>query len=343
MSLKSSNINTQSNFSTEASEDEEVLTAWQKIMKILQRVVESRIFEVFTIFITIQSMFSDDIRIAIAPLLFDVVYNVLVILNILMFIFEIIVSSVGKKDYFLTFYFFTDIIATMTLVFDFGFLFDMIVGITNFSADDATDIYEFAKDGKHLRKGTKAFSLFRIIRLIKLLRIIKLYKHIHKIQGELSEWRDSKKNEASKKKEALLKSHGLQTGEKDQESRVGKRLSDLTTRRVIILVLVMLCSVPFFSVQTYKAENTYYKYGPELLSEVKDDLTSAIFNATFDSYITQHKDNTIPLLCVRVTTAKGFREWNSDTDMNKMRATEKEVIMVDDGAVVAVFSFKYTT
>jgi len=181
MSLKSSQLNTHSNYSTEPSDDEEELTAWQKSLKFLGKVVESRVFEIFTIIITIQSMFSDDIRIALAPLLFDVIYNVIVILNILMFVFEITVSSFGKKDYFLTFYFFTDIIATFTLVFDFGFLFDMIAGITNFSADNATDVYSFAKDGKHIRKGTKAFSLQRIIRLIKLLRIIKLYKHIHKI------------------------------------------------------------------------------------------------------------------------------------------------------------------
>lgn len=32
-----------------------------------------------------------------------------------------------------------------------------------------------------------------------------------------------------------------------QESKVGKMLSDLTTRRVIILVLAMLISVPLFT------------------------------------------------------------------------------------------------
>jgi len=36
-----------------------------------------------------------------------------------------------------------------------------------------------------------------------------------------------------------------------EESKVGKKLSDLTTRRVIILVLSMLFSVPVFSVATY--------------------------------------------------------------------------------------------
>jgi hypothetical protein len=36
-----------------------------------------------------------------------------------------------------------------------------------------------------------------------------------------------------------------------QESKVGKQLSDLTVRRVIILVLAMLISGPIFSDTTY--------------------------------------------------------------------------------------------
>jgi len=36
-----------------------------------------------------------------------------------------------------------------------------------------------------------------------------------------------------------------------QESKVGKQLSDLTARRVIILVLAMLISVPIFSDTTW--------------------------------------------------------------------------------------------
>jgi hypothetical protein len=42
------------------------------------------------------------------------------------------------------------------------------------------------------------------------------------------------------------------------ESRVGKKLSDLTTRRVIILVLSMLISVPIFDSGTYVDDDTSY-------------------------------------------------------------------------------------
>jgi hypothetical protein len=46
-----------------------------------------------------------------------------------------------------------------------------------------------------------------------------------------------------------------------EESKVGKKLSDLTTRRVIILVLAMIFSVPLFSTSTYMEEPTSFQYG----------------------------------------------------------------------------------
>lgn len=46
-----------------------------------------------------------------------------------------------------------------------------------------------------------------------------------------------------------------------EESKVGKKLSDLTIRRVIILVLAMLFSVILFSVSTYELEPLTYDYG----------------------------------------------------------------------------------
>jgi len=43
-----------------------------------------------------------------------------------------------------------------------------------------------------------------------------------------------------------------------KESVVGKKLLDITTRRVIILVLAMLFSVPVFTVSTYLDDPNSY-------------------------------------------------------------------------------------
>jgi len=74
----------------------------------------------------------------------------------MLFIFEIVVTSFGRKGYVLSFYFFTDIIATLTLFLDLGWLFHAIAGTWDFKGDQAQDIYEFAWDGINLKKGTRA-------------------------------------------------------------------------------------------------------------------------------------------------------------------------------------------
>ena len=53
-----------------------------------------------------------------------------------------------------------------------------------------------------------------------------------------------------------------------KESRVGKRLSEATTRRVIILVLAMLFSVPLFTVSTYVTEPNSYDFGLSLIRDL---------------------------------------------------------------------------
>ena len=54
----------------------------------------------------------------------------------------------------------------------------------------------------------------------------------------------------------------------DNESKVGKKLSDFTTRKVVILVLVMLFTSPIFSVSTYLEEPNSYNYGLEMIKIV---------------------------------------------------------------------------
>ena len=68
-----------------------------------------------------------------------------------------------------------------------------------------------------------------------------------------------------------------------EESKVGKKLSDLTTRRVIILVLAMLFSVPLFSTTTYMEAPKSYEFGMKMIKAF--DVNSTGFNTTFYSYI----------------------------------------------------------
>jgi hypothetical protein len=72
-----------------------------------------------------------------------------------------------------------------------------------------------------------------------------------------------------------------------QESNVGKMLSDLTTRRVIILVLAMLISVPLFTDLTYQEENTSFETGINLLKRYKSHTPQ--FDFLFQSIVVSER------------------------------------------------------
>lgn len=76
-----------------------------------------------------------------------------------------------------------------------------------------------------------------------------------------------------------------------EESKVGKKLSDLTTRRVIILVLAMLFSVPLFSTSTYMTDPDTFDYSVAYVSSFNKTTAPEMFNITYQQFI--HRQSTL--------------------------------------------------
>jgi hypothetical protein len=92
------------------------------------------------------------------------------------FSIEIILASIVKDDYFLGFYFWLDLVSTVSLITDIGWIMNGIMGNSGNSASNAQQAAKLARAGRGTRIGTKAGRVARIIRLIRLIRIVKLYK-----------------------------------------------------------------------------------------------------------------------------------------------------------------------
>lgn len=105
-----------------------------------------------------------------------------------------------------------------------------------------------------------------------------------------------------------------------EESKVGQKLSDLTTRRVIILVLAMMFSVPIFTLNTYQDDNNSFTFGLELIREFTDKVNGAGWNATIDSYITQHEDLRTPLVYLACLNVSEYQ--SPETQAEDLRASE---------------------
>ena len=91
----------------------------------------------------------------------------------------------------------------------------------------------------------KVGKIVKALRLIRLIRIIKLYKYVVKSGSELEEarMREQQKASASAMQAALNKEL--------EPSRLGRSLSEALTRRLIILVLVLLMALPAITYNAY--------------------------------------------------------------------------------------------
>ena len=74
--------------------------------------------------ITVYALFGDDIRAVAFKKNADNTFYSLTSVCMFFFTLEIILASIVKPDYFLGFYFWLDIIATVSLVFDIGWIWD---------------------------------------------------------------------------------------------------------------------------------------------------------------------------------------------------------------------------
>ena len=119
--------------------------------------------------VTIYTLFFDDIRvIAFKPAQDDLFYN-LSFISMMIFTAEFIICCFALEGYFLTFFFFLDLLSIVTMVPDVGWLWILIIGESQSSSSQATDIAKTTRASKITR-------VLRIIRIIRIIRIVKLYK-----------------------------------------------------------------------------------------------------------------------------------------------------------------------
>lgn len=124
-----------------------------------------------------------------------------------------------------------------------------------------------------------------------------------------------------------------------EESKVGKKLSDLTTRRVIILVLIMMFSVPLFTLSTYTDvdSNTGFLFGLELIALYSGNFVDQ--QTARNTYVREYEGIDTPLILLRTDLSQ--LDYESSTDPNDLRIVEKEFVTItDNDNFVGVFDLR---
>jgi hypothetical protein len=169
---------------------------------------------------TVFALFGDFFRLGVLWKADDAEYTIFIGLTLSLFFFEIIALSVAKKPYFLTFFFWLDLIALLSLIPDIPIIADVF--------SDFEDSLSIVLAGRATRVSSKAGKIARTVRAIRVIRILKL----DQLCGKPVNIRKEKKKE-----KAAAFSNDIQgTG-------IGKKLA--TRMTMIVIAMVLFCILAF--------------------------------------------------------------------------------------------------
>lgn len=196
----------------------------------------------------------DDIRLWTTSKEADIYFIVGLSISFVLFTLEVLIGSVVIDDFKYSFFFYLDIVATLSIISDIPWMLDLLVMLVGersyvYSANAIPGVMytESIANGK-------ISQVFKSLRLIRLIRIIKLYKYI--IQSKQRNEDDKADKKSKKKVIDTAQIDGIASPSEEPESlfkretdpsKLGKALSDQNTREVIIGVLLMLMVLPLLS------------------------------------------------------------------------------------------------
>jgi hypothetical protein len=139
-------------------------------MNQLEKFLESYPTVIFMSVLTVYTLFFDDIRVVSLEKIYDDIFFGITASCLAIFAVEIFLASLSREAYFLTFFFWLDIISTISMLPDIGWIWDMVTGEGGTpQAGNAAQLVKTSRAGRVTR-------IIRVIRLIRLIRIVKLYK-----------------------------------------------------------------------------------------------------------------------------------------------------------------------
>lgn len=236
-------------------------------------VVENKYCISFTTLLTVYALLGDDFRLMLTQKPADDIFNWMVVICILVFTLECVLAVVGKAGYIWSFFFWLDIISTISLLLDITIIADELFASSSPNeSSNASDM----RSSRAAKIGAKAG---RVVRVLRLVRILKLYKAVAEAKArekrskqlqampgeDDDDWADECDAESSK--DSITK-----------ETQVGKKLSEMTTRKVICLILAMLLGLPLMQAEqsdqlafssSYGADQVWNKF-----KEFEKDRTS---------------------------------------------------------------------
>lgn len=198
---------------------------------------------------TLFALFGDDIRVLCPKSADTPIYHMLFIC-LLLFLAELGVNVYARPNYFMKGRggaFYLDLVSTLSVIPDIGWIWSHVVGTS--SGTSSSSQAAALKAGRASRMGTRASRIVRLVRLFRMLRILRAVKGKNKdeeVKVEISE-----------------------------PSKIGKVLTEKTTRRLVLLVLSIIILSPIIDGSVDQTQDDFQVSQLERLHRYTQD-----YNAT---------------------------------------------------------------
>lgn len=173
-----------------------------KGLNIVQRTMRSWVWTVVIACFTLYTLFSDDLKEILFSPKASLVFDILVYVCMGFFALEIVLSLINDKSYFLSFYFYLDIVSTLSMILDLSYF-------SQTSLDSVSSINNILRSAKTAKIGSRAGRIVRMFRIVGVFRLSKIFKEAEKVKQvkierfdkELKKKREEREAEARRIKE----------------------------------------------------------------------------------------------------------------------------------------------
>ena len=294
--------------------------------------IKNNYWVAFMSIITLVVLFISDIKYLCIPISEDVWINSFNLFCLICFSFELIASSLSQNGYLNGFYFWLDLLATLSLIMEIDWIFLKLIGAD--SDKGSSTLRTISK----VSSASRLIRVLRVIRVIRLIRIIKLYKNVilareimlmnkkkkeEKIIG-LSRQTEPKDKKSKRRqsvqffdrtgnnvqneinspikltKKASLKKEDEKEEVSLEESKTSKIISESITKQVIIMIMVMLFVLPVLADEFWaKGDTGQYEIYVEYAAKFYDENDTFNLNETIVSLLESELDDNKPVVKVQ--------------------------------------------
>jgi class 3 adenylate cyclase len=265
----------------------------------MSKLLESPAFQILTFLATLYALFAFDLNAAVGEKSSDGVIDQVTLVVLIIFLIELLFSLICVPGY-IQFFFWLDLIASISLYLEIGFLVQMGPEIGD------ADNFALAKAGRAAKAGARAGRLASILRVIRLVKVFKL-----------AQWA----LERVTKKRVDHSTDKLENELHFSMSIIGKRMTESITKKVIIAVVLMLI---MFSATDVNYTPDARQFQLDTIAEFPD--STSLIDSFFDSH-----DNIVAF------SAPGY-EYKDQDRINVLRETEILVLnSTVDESTTAIF------